>query len=106
MKTLSIYLLIVILSFVYTYDSIQTLANALGTDSSFAWMKNMECEKSAESEESKEQREKVDFLDHYYSHAQLSLAQIGTKALDSHHAINFCSSDHSKTIYSPPELRA
>ncbi|MEJ7693883.1 hypothetical protein [Daejeonella sp.] len=106
MKKLSVYLLIVILSFVYTYDSVQALAHALGRDSSFAWMKTMECEKGAESEESKGQKEKLDFLDHYFSHTQLSLAQIGTISLDSHHAINFSSTDHSLTIYSPPESHA
>jgi hypothetical protein len=67
-------------------------------------MESMESsEKSTESEESKEQKEKLDFLDHFYSHTQLSLAQIGTIKLDSHHAINFSSADHSQTIYSPPE---
>ena len=104
MKKLTVYLLIFLLSFVYTFESVQMLANALGDDSSYTWIEGMESsEKTTESEESKEQKEKVDFLDHLYSHTQLTLAQIGTIKFDPHHAINFYSSDHSQTIYSPPE---
>ncbi len=106
MKKLTLHLLILILSFVYTYESVQVLANALGEKSSYAWMECLENgENSTESEESKEQKEKVDFLSQFYSHSQLSLARIGTDKLNSHHTINFSSSDHSLTIYSPPEGR-
>jgi hypothetical protein len=93
-----------LLSFVYTSESILALATSLDDDPSFAWIESLEnSENSTESEESKEQKKKVDFLTNFYFHTQLSLAQIGTISLDSHHAINFISDDHSMTIYSPPE---
>lgn len=103
MKRISVYLLILLLSFVYTSESIQMLAKALGDKAAYAWMANIENnESNTESEESKEQKEKIEFLGHYIN-TQLSLAQQGSASLNSNHCIHFSSSDHSQTIYSPPE---
>ena len=103
MKRISVYLLIFLLSFVYSSESIQMLAKALGNKVAFAWMANIEnSESNTESEESKEQKEKIEFLGHYIN-TQLTLALQGSASLNSSHCINFSSSDYSQTIYSPPE---
>lgn len=106
MKKISVYLLIFLLYFVYTSESVRILARALGDKSAYTWMDKIDCsENSAESEKSKEQKEKIEFLGHYIP-TQLNLARKVLAGLNFNHCINFPSFEYSQTIYSPPEYFA
>jgi hypothetical protein len=89
---------------VNSFESIQLLSTTLEDDSRYAWIENMDTsEGKTESEKSGEQKEKIEFLGHFNTHSQLTLEQIGLARLTASQNINFSSSDHSQTIYSPPE---
>lgn len=59
---------------------------------------------SSESEKSDEKFEKLNFLDGVYSFKYLIFSVVGLRQLNKITHINFCSSDYSQAVYSPPEL--
>jgi len=102
LKKVTVYGLIFLISFIYTYETICVLTKVIGDDH-ISWVDSMECERGAEPGESKEQKEKVDFLEHVYHNNHFSMAYIGLFSFDTSQNISFSSSDYSQMVYSPPE---
>lgn len=102
MKKVAVYGLIFLISFVCTYETICVLTKVI-EDEQISWVDNMECERGAEPGETKEQKEKVDFLEHMHHNNHLTMAYVGLISADASQNISFSSSDYSQVVYSPPE---
>ena len=104
MKKAVTYILIFLVSFVCSYETVEYFSKTIG-DTSIAWVDDIPCqEKSSESEESNEKNEKKNFSDvsdisKYITLSHIELGSIGTKQNN-----NFSSSDYSQVVYSPPEM--
>ncbi len=91
------------ISFVYTYESMYMLTKVL-QDDQVSWANCFELgERGAESGESTEQKEKMDFLAHLYHHNHLAQDYIGLVRSGASQNISFSSADYSQVVYSPPE---
>lgn len=107
MKKHILYLLIFVVSFAYSYNTIEYLSSILDNNT-LAHIDNFCCEE--ENEESKESSEEGtesnlsdEFLDVRLQN-KTSLAQTKRSILIRNQNTNFSPSNYSQVIYSPPEL--
>lgn len=97
------YILIVMVSLAYNYETIKLFSTTLESTLISALDDFETEEKSRETEESKEKNEKVKLSDDFNLHNNLISNYTPLNNLYSKKGIHFLSSDYSVIIYSPPE---
>ena len=104
MKNKVTYILIFLVSFAYSYETIEYFSKTIG-DTSIVWIDDIPCqEKNSESEESNEKNEKLNFSDDSYLNSYLISCHTECGNFCSRQNNNFSSSDYSQVVYSPPEM--
>ena len=105
MKTITIYIFILLASIAYSFETIEYFTKAVGGDAT-AWIDDFDCEESdSETEDANE--EQVDFDDFYLNHKylhKLTLSHIELGFIKSMRNDNFSSTDYGQEVYSPPEI--
>lgn len=100
MKKVITYILILVVSCAYSYETIEYFSKVYG-NISIALM-------DAESEESNEKNQKESFSDDFFLHKHLHNRVISNlmelTSLGTNQNKNFSPSDYSHEVYSPPEL--
>ena len=103
MKKIITYSIILLVVFAFNYKAVSYLMDI--SDSSIAFMMDFDYEKEkTESEKSEEKNEKKEFSEYLFDsklHSFLINYKLGFNNLS---AFIFISSDHSKSVYMPPEL--
>ena len=104
MKKAVTYILIFLVSFACSYETMEYFSKTIG-DTSIAWIDDISCqEKSSESEESNEKNEKKNFSDDSDLNNYPISSHIEPGNFHSKQNSDFSSSDYSQVVYSPPEM--
>ncbi len=105
LKTITIYIFILLASIAYSFETIEYFTKAVGGDAT-AWIKDFDCEQSdSEPENSSEEQLDLDdfYLNNKYLH-QLIPVHIELGIIEAMQNDCFSSIGYGQEVYSPPEI--
>lgn len=107
LKNIITYILILFISFAYSYETIEYFSKAIGDDS-ITWADDFDCEENS-SEKEDPNEEKANFDDDWsmnnkYPNNQLIPKHFELGILSYRQHNRFSSDDYGQEVYSPPEV--